>query len=121
MDMLIIAGIIRGVHYNEDGGIILRVETTSLTPAEKADLGAIGGDPLYVAFKKERFASDEKEIMGGLKADKPVGKSKSQVLRSALFRLWERRSEGFVTFDEYYEFMMNRYIDRVKEELDGFH
>lgn len=121
MDMLIIAAIIRGIHYNEDGGIIIRLEASELTPAVKADLGAVGGDPLYVALKKETFAKDEKEIMGELKADKPIGKSKSQRLRAALFRLWERRSEGFQTPDEHYEFYMERFIEQIKGKLDEFH
>lgn len=44
-------------------------------------------------------------------------KSKSQLLRAVLWSLWNQNDMKYTEFDDYYEFMMNHIINKMKGKL----
>ncbi len=101
-----------------DGSIKLVFDTRELT-----------GDAMATLFKLARqegwlvFASHEDTITEiDIPDEKPNAmlgtKTQAQRLRAALFVLWKQRGEKG-NFDDFYKQMTERFIDWVKEKLEG--
>lgn len=90
-----------------------------LSPADKAQISGIAGESLFVAFKKNPFATAEIEVMSSLKADfEDKRKTPSQRLRAVFFRLWEKDNEKYDDFNLYYEYKVEKLITHYKGLLD---
>ena len=53
-----------------------------------------------------------------LKNNDESKKSKAQIMRAVLFRLWEKDSENIKDFELYYSVKMDRFINSLKERLN---
>jgi len=71
----------------------------------------------YLAFKNDKYKNKELDNLESIKGI-DVKKSKSQVLRSVLFRNFEKNKEGYKEFNDYYEFKMNKMITFFKDKLN---
>ena len=45
-------------------------------------------------------------------------RSQSQKIRVILFRLWEKKNDGFTDFEDYYKSKTGKYIDFLMKKLD---
>ena len=91
--MLLIPSYIKDIFYAKDGSTTIKVETGELDNSSKMELGRLGGTYGYMAFKEETFTSNEQEVLAKFQAEKPKKQSKSQVLRSVLWKKYESNDE----------------------------
>ena len=71
----------------------------------------------YLAFKNDKYKNKELDTLESIKGI-DVKKSNSQLLRSVLFRNFEKNKEGYKEFNEYYDFKMNKIINFFKDKLN---
>ena len=71
-------------------------------------------------FKGQEFTEEEKKAFEVIKLDaEDLGaKTPSQRLRAVLYRYWEQDPKGHDSFPLYYEYMMSKLIESVKNKLD---
>lgn len=112
---MVIASILRSIIYTEDRGSKMTFETQELSPQQKADLGRLGGEFLYVGIKKEPFV--EQDLAKYEKQFSKPAKSQSQKLRQHLFRLWQEQPDGFSNPEEHYNFHMDQFIKQVRDKF----
>jgi hypothetical protein len=116
--MLIIPAIIESYRSLKDRTYKIMFETSELSPAELGELGNNLQQFGYLAFKNEPFKKEEQEIIESLKSDfDDDTKSPSQRLRNVLFRLWEKKPEGYDNFNLYYKFKYEKLIIHFKKIL----
>ena len=119
--MLIIPAIIEGVATRRDRTIKVTLGTNELTPEQASELYKFSNDIVYCALKKDNFASSEKEILEGLKADDDLSfgtKTQSQRIRAVLYKNWEQKPQGFKQFKDYYEHQTEQIISYYKNKLE---
>jgi hypothetical protein len=118
--MITIPAILESIRSLKDKSYKLTFETNELTPEE---LGAMGNSIQnfgYLAFKPDVFKSHELEVINSLKSDyEDTGKTDSQRLRGALYRLWERKPEGYSDPQLHYRFWMNKFITHIKGKIES--
>ena len=86
-----------------------------LTAEVKAKVMAWHEKVGYLTFSVEPIQPDDLANLPPLKWDKDE-RSKSQVLRGRLFRMWEKNQEG-LTQNEHYDKYMSKFISWVDEKL----
>ena len=72
----------------------------------------------YLAFKNDKYKNKELDTLESIKPGLETKKSKSQLLRSVLFRNFEKNKEGYKEFHDYYDFKMNKMITFFKDKLN---
>jgi hypothetical protein len=117
--MIIIPAQLDGLRTLKDKTLKIVFETQELNPQDllglMETLNAFG----YLAFKKEPFKEEEKQMLSNLKSDYEFGgKSSSQRLKAVLFRLWQKEPEGFDTSVKHYEHHLEKIINHFKSKLD---
>lgn len=107
-----------------DGSGRLQFDTRELTPDEFREVGSINKKVGVLTFHPGREGLTEKELdaikevnLGGALGDRKK-KSRSQVLRQILYRLWQQDNEGFKTQEEHYDFYLTQIIDHFKGKLE---
>ena len=101
-----------------DKTLKITFETQELNPQDLLGLMENMHQFGYLAFKKEPFKEDEKEMLQELKSDFEFkGKSSSQRLRSVLYVMWQHDPQGFDTSVKHYESEMERIINHYKSKL----
>lgn len=117
--MLLIPAILSSFQSLKDKTIKLVFETNELKPDELAQFATYNQQFGFLAFKKDDFKQNEKEMLEGLESDyEDTGKSKSQRLRAVLYRNWENDNGGYSTFSDYYASNMEKLINHFKKKLD---
>lgn len=116
--MIILPAQLDGLRTLADKTIKVTFETGELSPQDllglMENIHAFG----YLAFKKEPFKEDEKEMLQELKSDFEFkGKSSSQRLRSVLYIMFQNNNEGFDSSVKHYEHWMERIITQMKTKL----
>ena len=122
-DLLLIPCAIESVSTRRDKTLKVVIGTQELSPAKAADLlnqwaSGIG----VMAFKGESFSFNDEEVLKSIKidAEEMGSKTPSQRLRSCLYVLFERNSEGHSDFNSYYASMMEKFIEMVKKRIDTY-
>ena len=117
--MLILPSYIESYRSLKDKTYKITVETQEMTPQQLGELGMNLGEFGYLAFKKEPFKKEETDMLESLEADYGDGKkSPSQRLRGVLYRIWEKKPEGYEDFNLYYQFRLEKVITHFKSKLD---
>jgi cysteine synthase len=95
-----------------DGSLSLTLTTPELQANEKVEFMNLQGINCMAIFKPTDYQTTS------LKVEKKIdGKTPSQRLRAVLYVWWEQhgKSEDFETF---YNYRMEAFIDKIKEQLD---
>jgi len=117
--MLIIPAIFESFRSLKDRTYKLTFETNELNPEQLSGLGNSLNYPGYLAFNKDVFKKEQEDVLKHIKVDfDDTTKTKSQRLRAVLFVAWKQNDKGYTTFEEFYNFRMEQYIDNEKSKLD---
>jgi hypothetical protein len=117
--MLITGAILSSYQSLKDKTLKLVFETNEPTPEQIVEVAKLSQSFGFLAFKKDDFKQDEKEMLDNLESDyEDKGKSKSQRLRGVLYRNYEFKDEGYKTFSDYYASKMENLINHFKGKLD---
>lgn len=108
-----------------DGSGRLQFDTGELSPEQFSEIGRINKKLGILTFHPDRSSLSEEEkkaisdtamsSYGGPKDRKK--KSKSQVLRSILFKMWEKDDEGFKTQGDHYDYYMDQLIKHFERNI----
>ena len=116
--MLLLPAIFESVASLKDRTWKMRFETNELTPEQGIALYENIGQFGFLAFKRDSFKQQEKEVIENLEADFEIkSKTPGQRLRNILYLNWKSKNEGFETFAKYYEFQMDRMAEHWKSKL----
>jgi len=116
--MIIIPAQLDSLRTLADKTLKVTFETNELNPQDLLGLMENLHQFGYLAFKKEPFKEDEKEMMQELKSDFDFkGKTSSQRLRSVLYVMFQNNNEGFDSSVKHYEHWMERIITQMKTKL----
>ena len=116
--MIILPAQLDGLRTLADKTLKVTFETQELNPQDLLGLMENMHQFGYLAFKKEPFKEDEKEMLSELKSDFEFkGKSSSQRLRSVLYVMFQNNNEGFDSSVKHYEHWMERIITQMKTKL----
>lgn len=119
MKTIIIPAQLENYRSLKDKSLRITFETNELNPQELLGIAENLGSFGYLAFKKEPFKEDERQMIEDLKTDfDDKKKSDSQRLRSILYLMWKKDSEGFETSAQHYQHHMERIINHFKLKLD---
>ena len=118
--MLILPGILSGIRSRKDKTLAITFETKELTPEQSSGVINNLNDFGYIAFKKEQFNNDEKQLIDSIKADQLEinEKTPAQRLRAVLYRLWEQDKKSYDTFTDFYKASMEKLITHFKDKLE---
>lgn len=117
--MLLTGAILSSFQSLKDKTLKLVFETQEPTPELLGSIANLTQKFGYLAFKKENFSEEEKQMIASLKTDfDDKGKSQSQRLRGVLYRNWELNNKGYDVFPDYYRAEMERLINHFKGKLD---
>ncbi len=102
--------------HKRDGSMGIGFETSELNAKDKLKLIEHINLAGWIVFKEDAISDDDlpKEDSGF-----EAGKSPSQRLRAILYKFWKvKKSDEQPIFDVYYRGIMEKLIDRYKEELN---
>ena len=118
--MILFPGILTGIRSRKDKTLAITFETQELSPDQSSGLMQNLNEFGYIAFKKEMFKTDEKELLESLKAEalEETGKTPAQRLRGVLYKNWEQKNEGYELFNDYYRAKLEVIITHFKGKLD---
>lgn len=120
-EIIIFGAIIDGVASRKDKTLTIRIGTQELPPDKAGQLFGLQNASVYVAIKVEDFGLEEREALEALKADEIEaggGKTLSQRLRHALYRLWQQKPEGYKDSNSHYIAKMEAIIQHYKNKLE---
>jgi len=117
--MVILPAILEKLNTLKDKTVKITFETNELSPEELGSLATYLQTFGFLAFKKDLFKQDEKQLLESLKSEyKEQGKTKSQRLRSVFYKNFEQDNLGYKVFDDYYNFQMETLINHFKNKLN---
>ena len=119
--MLIIGSQIEGIASRKDKTIRITIGTQELTPEKAGQLMQMQNDFVYIAIKKDEFKQEEMEILESvneLNEDFAEKKSQSKRIKSCLYKIWVTKNFGYPDFNNFYQHMTERYIERLKVCID---
>ena len=103
----------------KDGSFSLRFVTGEKMPSEVMDLHALMGNLGYLYFRaEEQLTKEEIKELDDLDTEMGETKTKSQRLRSTLYRYWEQDDKGHKEFKDFYSNWMESIITKVKDKLE---
>jgi hypothetical protein len=110
---------LEGYRSNLNQTIKLIFVTNEITPEKMANIHYSLYKTGFLAFAPDALATAELEEIDNLKVEyTDTGKPPSQRLRAVLYRCWEKKKEGFDTFEAYYLSQMEKLINHFKNKLD---
>ncbi len=117
--MIIISAILDTYRSLKDRTFKVTFETNELNPQEILGLAEMNGSYGYLAFKKEPFNEKERQEIESLETNlEDTMKTPSQRMRSILYLLYNRDSEGYKSFASYYEGKMEVFNNSLKKRLN---
>ena len=117
--MIIIPCQLESYRSLKDRTLKLTFETNEPTPDQLLGIAQNAQKFGYLAFKEDKFKQSEKKVIESLESEyEENGKTKSQRLRSVLYRNFEQESKGYEVFDDYYNHHMEKLINHFKNNLD---
>jgi hypothetical protein len=117
--MLIIAAQLESYRSLKDRTIKLTFETGEPTPDQMAQIQEYLMKAGFVAFSIDAFTSDQKDLIKDLKCDyDDPTKTPAKRLRAVFYILYQKDTEGFDTFQKYYDHKMEKVIGHYKGMID---
>ena len=117
--MIILPAVFESWRSLKDKSYKLTYESFELTPEQIVGLNTSLGQAGYMAFKIDPFKQSEKDILNNLESDfEDKKKSQGQRIRGVLYKNWEQKPEGYDTFQKYYDYQTEKYINHFKDKLD---
>lgn len=118
IDGLLLACQVENVATRRDGTLKLTLGCQELSQSKAGELLSMQNKvcATYISVK-ESVPQKVIDMVDDTSVDMP-GKTKSQRMRSVLFRVWELDKEGHKTFESYYSFKMERMISDLKAHLE---
>jgi hypothetical protein len=108
-----------GYRSLKDRTLKLTFETGEMSPEQMANIHYSLNKIGYLAFSPDPFASHELEAIDNLKVEyDEVGKSPSKRLQAVFYRTWEKQTEGYNVFNDFYIAQMEKLIVHFKKKLD---
>lgn len=103
----------------QDKTLKIVLGTSEITPEAKSRLFDLHQKSITVLLSDSGTSEEEIKAIEEAKIEvKPKeGKSLSQIQRNVLFRIWETQKGGR-TFDQFYDYEMNRHIEQLKERIE---
>jgi hypothetical protein len=117
--MIIIPAALENYRSLKDKSLKITFETNELNPQDLLGIAENLGQFGYLAFKRELFKVEEKQLIEDLETsydDKK--KSASQRLRAVLYLMWQKDNEGFDTSVRHYDHHLEKIINHFKSKLD---
>ena len=106
---------LEGVSLLKDNGVSLRFHTNELTPEDKTAITRYYQQFGWLLFGAQEH--DEEGLRLELIRKDTGGKSPSQRLRAVLFVAYQQSGQLELTFEQYYDMKMERFINSVKDKL----
>jgi hypothetical protein len=117
--MILLSAQLESYRSLKDKTMKLVFETQELSPLMSGQIHENLQQFGYLAFKNEPFKDEEKIAIEAIKTDyEDTGKTPGQRLRNVLYRLWEKKPEGFTTFAGYYEHKVEQLLNHFKTKID---
>jgi hypothetical protein len=112
--MLVLQAYLDGFSSRKDKSAGIRFSTQELSPQQFATLQEKNGDFGWLVFSPNEITM--KDIPTEHAEDNT--KTPSKRLRATLFVLWEQKGRPTGNFETFYTEQMEKFINRVKSELD---
>lgn len=117
--MIVIPSTIENISTRADGSIKIVLGTQIITPEKVGQLFELRSKLGYVALKNAEFQPDEIQALTDIDEDlQDWGKSKSQIQRNVLFKLFMQKPEGYQDFNQYYNAKMDIIINHYKSKIE---
>ena len=71
----------------------------------------------FLLFAIRQIQPEDVLAIPEVKTVEPGDKSPSQRMRAVLYRAWEKDKHGYNDFNLYYQYRMERFINKIKDEL----
>lgn len=113
--MITIPAEITGIKRLKNKTVNIGLNTHELTPDQFAGLMVLE-DYCIVALKAVDFTPDEVKSLDDVESPFKT-KTPSQKLRDVLFIAFKQDPEGYDTFNKYYNYKMNNFIENIKRDL----
>lgn len=119
-DPINIAVVLESVNTRRDGTLKLAFGTNELAPQTMANIMALHNRYGFIAFKDVELSSKDIDNLSEISADAydDPTKTPSKRLRGVFYRMYEKDSEGFNSFQKFYDFQMERVIEHFKNKLE---
>lgn len=118
MNGILLSATVENITTRKDHTVKIVLGTQELSPGKAGDvfnlmnkLAAIYISPKEVLTQSEIDQVDRLDPEFG-------GKTQSQRIRNVLFLLFQKDSEGFKDFDQYYHSKTEKYIEHLKAKID---
>lgn len=115
--LILISGQVEGFASRKDRTWRITIGTPELPPETVAKLSAVANQHVHMLLKPDPITDIEGMALDTLPTDLAHIKSHSARLRAVLFLNWKQDNGGFTTFDSYYVFRMETWIDKLKDRL----
>jgi hypothetical protein len=109
-----IPSILDGISPLKDGGLSMRFHTNEVTDSEKLIALSFYQKFGWLLFQEQEH--DDSLELESVRRD-TGGKTPSQRLRSVLYILYQQSGKTDQTFEQFYATQMEKFINRVKENL----
>lgn len=96
----------------------LSFSTAELTGEQILGMNAMKNHFGYLMFKDSVIEKSELDLMEDLKTIEVKRKSKSQILRQTLWKIWKNTCEDQMTDEEFYNKKMDKIIAHFEKELN---
>ena len=117
--MIIIPAVLTTYKCLKDRSLVLTFETGEPTPEQIVNVAMSVQYAGFLAFNKDAFKTAQLQIIEETKADyDDQTKTPAKRLRGVLYVAWEQNKEGFESFENYYIFKMDKFIEHVKKQLN---
>ncbi len=116
-DILQFACQVDGVRTLKDKGLKITLETQEIPPDEKTLLFGFGEKNIWCAFKEMPLDIEDIDIQEPSPEFKD-DKSPSKRLRSVLYIYWSQNYSSKRPFQEWYQEIMDKIIQKYKEKLE---
>jgi hypothetical protein len=115
---LVIESVVESIKTRVDGSIVVSLSTQEIDPSRAATLFGFRGKFIKTLLSDTNITGIEEKLIDEEKvADGKKLRTKSQRLRSVLFRIWESVGEPG-DFTNFYNEEMNKLIETFKQQLD---
>ncbi len=116
--MILMPAILVSYKSLKDRTLVLAFETNEPTPEQITNIALSVQCAGFLAFNKDAFKTEQLQIIEETKADyEDKTKTPSKRMRDVLFIAWKQSNEGYATYEDYYRYKMNMFINHVKSKL----
>lgn len=116
--MLIFPFQIGSINRLKDRSVKISLITQELSAEDYGNVMTLEDYGICALKGEEGFTAEEKEALENASTKTEYGKSHSKRLRDILYVYYKKDDHGFNTFDAFYSYKMNEYVDGLLSEID---